>query len=64
MCTNNVANPWGLQENSRFKCTPNILTCCPCLFKNGKVADVNSLPLSRQSTPVLAITLPPESREK
>lgn len=64
MCTNSVMNPWGLSENYNMKCMSNILSCCPCLFKNGKVADVNTLSLSKRSTPVLAVTLPPESTEK
>lgn len=64
MCTNNVENPWGLRENGSLKSAKNFLTCCPCLFKNGKVADASSVNFSESSTPVLAITLPPESTEK
>lgn len=57
MCTNSIKNPWGLSENFKMKCMPNMVTCCTCLFKNGKVADVNTtLSLSKRSTP--------DSREK
>lgn len=64
MCSNTVKNPWGLSENASLKCIPNMLICCPCLFKNGKVADINTLSTSKRSTPVLALTLPPESNDK
>ncbi|KAJ8978641.1 hypothetical protein NQ317_003291 [Molorchus minor] len=61
MYNKSVPNPWGLRETRTFKWP--ILKCCPCIYRNGKVSDVNGVS-SRPSTPVLAITLPPESAEK
>ncbi|XP_050508093.1 uncharacterized protein LOC126885552 [Diabrotica virgifera virgifera] len=58
MCTNNVmANPWGLRESPPLGKV--IVKCCPCFFR--KVADFPITGIKEASTPVLTITLPPES---
>ncbi|KAG5886840.1 hypothetical protein JTB14_005291 [Gonioctena quinquepunctata] len=61
MCNNNVVNPWGLRDTAKFQC--NFSECCPCIFRGRKVVDIR-VPVTKLSTPVLAITDPPESREK
>ncbi|XP_018576304.1 TOG array regulator of axonemal microtubules protein 2-like isoform X2 [Anoplophora glabripennis] len=60
MCNNNVTNPWGLQEVKSATCPA--FSCCPCVFKTGKVVDISAV--SKQSTPVVAVTLPPEALVK
>lgn len=64
MRCNDGLNLCGLHDtySNIIKWRPAWNNWCPCVFRSDKVADISSI--SQNSTPVVAITLPPELQEK